>query len=97
MTPNDELKLIAKSLMWWQEPEVSLARPARFLMQVMTLGTWKQVKTVGALFGWEAFKNALEQAEPGVFDKQSWALWHNAFGLSAPELPKRSFLKEFGL
>jgi hypothetical protein len=65
-------------------------------MQVMAIGTWKQVKAVGALFGWEAFKRALQEAEPGVFDKQSWALWHNVFGLPVPDLPKRSFMKEFG-
>ncbi len=97
MTATNELKAIARSLLWWQAPEVSLARPERFLMQVMAIGTWDEVKAVSALFGWQAFKEALEQAEPGVFDKPSWSLWHNAFGLPVPELPKRSFMKEFGL
>ena len=64
-------------------------------MQVMTLGTWDEVKTVSALFGWDAFKDALQHAEPGVFDKQSWALWHNAFGLPVREMPKLPFMKEF--
>lgn len=97
MTPDEDLRTMAKSLIWWQESEVTLAMPERFLMQVMAIGTWKQVKTAAALYGWDAFKRALQAAEPGVFDKGSWGLWHNAFGLPVPELPKRSFMKEFGL
>jgi len=97
MISNEELKRMAKALIWWQPPEVTLAATPRFLMQVMAIGTWEHVKKISAVYGWDAFRRALAEAEPGVFDKGSWALWHNAFGLPVPEMPKRSFMKEFGL
>ncbi|MBI5384801.1 MAG: hypothetical protein HZA90_08935 [Verrucomicrobia bacterium] len=84
-----QLKSIAARLMWWLAPEAALARPARFVMQVMALGTWQDVQTVSEAFGWEAFHQALEQAEPGVFDGRSWAYWHAFFGLPEPDLPRR--------
>jgi len=36
----------AKELFWWQAPEVALANPRRFLAQVMTLGTWQEVRQI---------------------------------------------------
>ena len=97
MANEEQLKTIATKLIWWQPPEVSLRNLPRFVAQVMTLGNWDEVKTVSASLGWEAFKEALAKAQPGDFDRKSWALWHHAFGQPVPELPKRAFLKEFGL
>jgi len=88
---NDELARTAKKLMWWEEPSVALAQPARFIMQVMTLGTCRDVQTVREAFGWEAFREALLKAEPGVFDKRSWVYWHAVFGLPDRDLPRRTF------
>ena len=90
MEASAEMQRIAAKLMWWQEPSVSLARPARFLMQVMTLGTWRDVELVGKTYGWQALREALVHAEPGVFDHRSWFYWHGRFGLSVPALPRRS-------
>ena len=91
MVEQDQLKIIAARLWWWVEPETALGRPARFVMQVMALGTWRDVQAVSGAFGWDLFRKALNQAEPGVFDVRSWAYWHAFFGLSEPELPRRSF------
>jgi hypothetical protein len=87
---NDQLTRAAKKLMWWEEPSVALAQPARLIMQVMTLGTWRDVQAVREAFGWEALREALLKAEPGVFDKRSWVYWHAVFGLPERELPRRS-------
>lgn len=81
---------IAKKLLWWQPPEKSLAAPKRFLMQVMTLGTWKDIQLVRREFGENAMREALADAEPGIFDRRSWAYWHAVFGMPERELPKRS-------
>ena len=89
MNESSQLEGIAARLMWWLEPAAALARPARFIMQVMVLGTWREVQVVSQAFGWEAFRRALEQAEPGVFDGRSWAYWHAFFGQPEPELPRR--------
>jgi hypothetical protein len=87
---EEQLKRFAAKLIWWQPPAETLARPARFLMQVMTLGTWEDVKTVRQEYGEEAMRNALLNAEPGVFDRRSWAYWHAVFGLPPRPAPKRS-------
>ncbi len=89
MTDPNSLRSIAARLMWWLEPETALARRARFVMQVMTLGTWEDVQAVRNAFGWEVFREALDQAEPGVFDARSWAYWHAVFQRAEPPLPPR--------
>jgi hypothetical protein len=90
MANEEQLKRIAKELFWWQSPEISLANPRRFLMQVMTLGTWQEVQLVKNTFGQDAFKDALLNAQAGVFDKRSWAYWRAFFGLPEAEMPRRS-------
>ncbi len=90
MAEEEQLKRIAKEIFWWQSPEASLANPRRFLMQVMALGTWQEVLLVKNVFGWDAFKDALVNAQAGVFDKRSWSYWRAFFGLPEAELPRRS-------
>jgi len=90
MSNQDQLKQIAKEIIWWQSPEVSLRNPRRFLAQLMTLGTWNEVQMVREQFGWDAFKDALLNAPAGVFDRRSWAYWHAVFELPSAELPQRS-------
>ncbi len=82
---------IAQRLLWWQPAVVSLKQPARLIVQVMALGTWKDVRTVWGIFGDEAMREALRQAPPGVFDLRSWTYWHHVFGwLPVPPLPRRN-------
>lgn len=90
MIDQEQLKRIAREIFWWQSPEVSLANPRRFLAQLMTLGTWREVQLVKDGFGWDAFKDALVNAPAGVFDRRSWAYWHAFFDLPPAELPRRS-------
>jgi len=85
-----DVNQIARELFWWQEPEVSLADPRRFLAQVMTLGTWEEVKLVEREFGADALRDALVNAPAGVFDGRSWVYWRGVFGLGEAELPLRS-------
>jgi hypothetical protein len=90
MTNPDQLKRVARELIWWQAPEVSLANPRRFLAQVMALGTWDQLQMAKQAFDWNVFRDTLLNAEPGWFDPRSWALWHQALGLPLRPMPKRS-------
>ncbi len=90
MSGSEQLRQIAKALLWWQAPEVSLANPRRFLAQVMTLGTWQEVQLVREAFGWDALKDALLNAQPGAFDGPSWAYWRAVFHLPEAELPRCS-------
>ena len=91
MGADEQLVRIARKLVWWEDPSIALSRPARFLMQVMTLGTWQDVQTVRRAYGEEALREALLHAEPGVFDPRSWAYWHGVFGLAERPLPLRTF------
>ncbi|HXR08632.1 MAG TPA: retroviral-like aspartic protease family protein [Candidatus Acidoferrum sp.] len=94
---EEQLKRFAAKLIWWQPPEVSLGQPRRLLGQVMARGDWPEVVAFKQALGWGAFRDALINAEAGLFDIKSWTMWHRFFGLPAPELPKRAFLKEFDL
>ncbi len=90
MNQDPQIAKIARKLIWWQEPDISLAQPARFIMRVMTLGTWEDTQMTIKVYGREVFKHALLNAEPGVFDCRSWAYWHAVFGMECGPLPKRS-------
>lgn len=97
MISHEQLTVMATKLIWWQPAEVSLAQPHRLLGQVMTRGDWPEVAACKKAFGWDAFREALVNAEPGLFDIKSWVMWHHFFELPVPALPQREFLKEFGL
>jgi hypothetical protein len=89
MANDEQLKGIAAKMIWWQPPEVSLREPRRLLAQIMDRGAWEDLKFAQDYFGVTAFRDALEHAQPGWFEKRSWALWHHAFNLSVPPLPQR--------
>ena len=89
---SSELLHVAGRLIWWLPAEEALEFPARFLAQVMTLGTWDDVQTVLAQVGEERFRQTLLEALPGVFDARSWHYWHHVFGLEpVPPMPCRKF------
>ena len=84
------LRGIAERLMWWQPPARSLEQTRRFIVQVMVLGTWEDVKATQQVYGEGAFREALRDAPPGIFDVRSWSYWHHVFGmLPVPALPRR--------
>jgi hypothetical protein len=93
LRPADQsvLHKIAEKLFWWKRPESALELLPRFLAQVMTLGTWDDVKAVERILGKEAFREVLRDAPAGVFDPRSWHYWHVVFGLPIPPPPSRRF------
>jgi hypothetical protein len=89
MGREDTLRELAAKYVWWQPPDVTLARPCHFLCQLMTLGTADDVRTVRRILGDQALIDALEHAPPGIMDPKSWNFWHLFFGLKPPPLPAR--------
>ena len=89
MGPGADLRDIAAKYVWWQPPDVTLARPRHFLCQVMTLGTAEDVREVRGALGDAAFVDALDHAPAGVMDPKSWNFWHLFFHLPVPPLPAR--------
>jgi hypothetical protein len=92
MANEEQLKHIAAKMIWWQPPEVSLREPRRLLAQIMDRGAWDDVKFAQNHFGVSAFRDTLEHAQPGWFEQDSWVIWHNAFELPVPDLPRRKAL-----
>ena len=84
------LLALARRLFWWKTPEEALSNQNRFLAQVMTYGTWRDIQEARRHFAETAFREALQDAPAGVFDKRSWTYWHHALHLTpVPPLPQR--------
>jgi len=84
-TPLDQI-----AAQFGMPPEEALEFPARFLAQVMTLGTWDDVQVVRTAVGAEPLRKILLDAPPGVFDPRSWHYWHHVFEITpVPPLPRR--------
>lgn len=87
-----ELEALAGRLFWWKTPAEALADPDRFLSQLMTYGTWRDIVEARAHWKENAFREALRHAPPGVFDQRSWTYWHHVLDLlPIPPRPVRKF------
>jgi hypothetical protein len=93
MTPlprNDDLLKVAPNVIWFEPPERALADPIRFLAYLMTYGTIEDIAVVRRYLGLDDFREALEQAPPGIIDARSWAYWNIMTGrCPVPPLPQR--------
>lgn len=86
MTDRD----IARRVVWFQEPELTLANPRMFLSYLMTYGTLDEVQHIRARLGDDLFRKTLENPVIGVFDARSWNYWHLFYGKqNVPPLPSR--------
>ncbi|MDD2764262.1 MAG: hypothetical protein PHE83_09850 [Opitutaceae bacterium] len=85
---DEELKAIARSLVWWKPPEqVDFHYLVR---RVMNMGTPAMVAWVRQHHGEQVMREALATAEPGNFTERSWNYWHVVFGIRpTPPLPRR--------
>lgn len=87
-----DLLAVAPRVVWFEPPEVALADPVRFLAYVMTYGTPKDLAVVRRHVGDDEFREALEQAPPGIMDARSWAYWNVMAGRDEiPPMPSRRF------
>ena len=65
---NPDLLGVAPRVVWFEEPERALADPVRFLAYLMTYGTAQEVAVVQRYVTLDEFREALEQAPPGIID-----------------------------
>lgn len=92
-----ELLEVARRVVWFKEPAEALADPVHFLAHVMTYGGIEDLRRLEGLVGPQEYREALDNAPPGIFDARSWAYWHLRYGRRpAPPLPTRTgrFLAE---
>jgi len=94
-----ELLAVAERVVWFKAPSEALADPIHFLAHVMTYGSVEDLRAVEGFVGQREYREALENAPPGVFDSRSWAYWNLKCGcLPIPPLPVRrgAFLSQLG-
>ncbi len=85
-----ELLAVAENVIWFKPPKEALADSTDFLCHVMTYGSLEDVLTAEKYFTPAQFREALENAPPGVFDPRSWAYWNLVCGRDpAPPMPQR--------
>lgn len=72
-----------------------MRRPKRVIAQVMTLGTFDDVRRLMSTVDEDALRDVLASAEAGWFDERSWHYWHYKLSVAelgkVPPLPKREF------
>ena len=90
-TETDDLRAIARKLLWWEPDDIVRTNPARLACQVMAIGTWSDVVAARRLLGDDFLRESLRAAPAGLFDARSWNYWHLVFGMTpVPPLPRRS-------
>jgi hypothetical protein len=83
---------IARRVIWFEQPEMALADPIRFMAYAITYARHADMRVIRRYVSDDDFREALDHAPPGIIDPRSWAYWNLKLGrYPAPALPKRSF------
>jgi hypothetical protein len=84
------LRAVATRVIWFEPPEQALADPIRFLAYLMNYGTAEDIEVVCRYLDLDDFREALDNAPPGIFREDAWAHWHQVVGRDTPPpMPKR--------
>lgn len=84
---------MARKYVWWKSPQEALEDQPHFLGMLMTYGTLEDVNWMLANFTEDELKEAIEQAQPGVFNGRSWSYWHLRLGTKGRKpMPERRLL-----
>jgi hypothetical protein len=87
---NADLLRVAPRVLWFEPPEQALADPVRFLTYAMTYATADEIAVLRRYVELDDFREALEQAPPGIMDERSWAYWNIVTGrYPVPPMPRR--------
>ena len=88
--PADLLR-IARKVVWYDQPEQTLAHLDTFLAHLMVHGSPADVAVTGQYVPPEEFRRVLENAPAGLFTREAWQKWHERPGMPAKPLPRRRF------
>ena len=90
-TTFPDLAAIARRVCWWEPAASTLENTPLLLCRIMALGTWDDICVALDHYGRDAFREALRNAPPGLFDARSWHYWHHRLQLlPVPSLPQRA-------
>lgn len=88
LTPETEA--VARRFIWFEEPTRALQDPLRSLAYAMTYANHEDMQIIRRYVTDKQFREALDQAPPGILDPRSWPYWHLKFDrYPAPPLPVR--------
>jgi hypothetical protein len=92
LPPTPEMLAISRRIVWFEEPEVALKNPIRFVAYAMRYATHQDMKIIRRYVDDEALQNTLRDAPAGIIDPRSWAYWHVKLGIFPyPPMPERRF------
>lgn len=81
---------IARRIIWFEDAKVALADPVRFMAYAATYATHDDMKRLRHHISDDDFRDALDNAPPGIIDARSWAYWNLKLGrYPAPPPPTR--------
>jgi len=87
---TEELKSVARRIIWFEEPEQALSDAVRFLVYAMAYAQHEDMTTIRRYVTDDELRVALEQAPPGIIDARSWSYWHVKLDrYPAPPMPTR--------
>lgn len=90
MNVPKEILELASRVVWYEEPQKTVADKRFFLCHIMTYGTLEDVLIAKKFFMDKDFIEAIDDPVPGVFDPRSWAYWNTVYGrIPTPPLKPR--------
>jgi hypothetical protein len=78
------VRSLARRIVWFEPPGVSLRDVNRFLAYAMTYATSGEMARLRCYVSDRELDAALRRAPPGIMDKRSWAYWNALFGRAPP-------------
>jgi hypothetical protein len=91
LPPTDDVKAVARRVIWFEEPDQALSDPVRFLAYAMTFATHEDMQVIRRHVTDDELREALDNAPPGIIDPRSWSYWNLMVGRHpAPPLPTRA-------
>lgn len=83
MDRTAEADRLARTYVWWQDPEITVADPRRLLCQILKLGRPEDYVAAERLWGREVMRQVLMSVRPGEIDAKAEHFWRLHFGLAA--------------
>ncbi len=91
MSDPEELRKVAKRVVWFKPPEETLREPKLFLAHLMTFGTLADIVITMKYYSDEDLDRVLTDPPAGVFDSRSWNYWNLRYHHEpVPPLPSRN-------
>lgn len=82
-----EIARLARTYVWWTEPDAALREPFLLLASVMDKGTFADLSLLRRQLDPEILRDVLRQRPRGLFRPGSWNLWHLWLGMPLRPLP----------